>query len=118
MADQCKNSTFTMRSFHCAMNGTTVDWVNRNLDAAETLNEWTSPLYGSLMDNAGANDTETLASFLEVMTMVGMAGRISSLVAAWGDPTIGCLKEMAAIPWPVFTLLVLTTITIAVMLIY
>lgn len=100
------------------MNAIAVEWVNRNLDAAETLVEWTLPLYGSLTDSAGANNTEALASLLEVMTMVGTAGRISSLVAAWGDPTIGCLKEMAAIPWPVFTLLVLTTITIAMMLIY
>jgi hypothetical protein len=118
MVDQCKNSTLTMKSYHCTMNATAAQWVIRNMEAGQTLNQWTQPLYGNLMDNAGANVTEILASILEIMTMVGTAGRISSLVPPWGDPTIGCLKEMAAIPWPVFTLLVITTITLAAMLVY
>jgi hypothetical protein len=97
MVDQCKNSTFHHEELplHDKCYGCGLGHPEPR--RCQTLSEWTVPLYGNLMDSAGASVAKTLASILEVMPMVGTAGRIKSLVIPWGDLTIGCLKEIAVI---------------------
>jgi len=67
-------------------------------------------IYGALMDDPSAPANETLSSLLGVLTMVSHGGRVQTEDRAWGDPSIGCLADMAAIPALVSTLLLLATI--------
>jgi hypothetical protein len=63
-----------------------------------------------LIGNPSIPENETIASMLEVLTMIGYGGRTPTNSRPWGDQTIGCLRDVAAIPWEVFTLLLLAAL--------
>ena len=117
MNDQCvRNQTLTLKSYHCSLDAPSLQWIINNTGALQTLQQWTMPVYGTLMDNPSAPANETISSLLNVLTMVSHGGRIGTNDRAWNDPTIGCLANRAAIPAEVFTLLFLATIAAAAML--
>jgi len=108
----------TLKSYHCTMNATPVDWVLNVMNSSYEVETWISPIRGMLIDNPSIPANETIASMFEVLTMIGYGGRTPTNSRPWGDPTIGCLRDVAAIPWEVFTLLFLTTLSAGLMFVY
>ena len=119
MIDQCvENRTLTLKSYHCSLDAPSLQWIINNTAALQTIQQWTMPVYGTIMDNPSALANEILSSLLNVLTMVSYGGRIQTNDRAWNNPTIGCLADRAAIPAEVFTLLLLATIAGAAMLVF
>jgi hypothetical protein len=111
MIDQCvENRTLTLKSYQCSLDAPSLQWIINITAAAQTIQQWTMGIYGALMDDPSAPANETLSSLLDVLTMVSHGGRVQTKDRAWGDPSIGCLADMAAMPALVFTLLLLATI--------
>jgi hypothetical protein len=111
MIDQCvENRTLTLKSYQCSLDAPSLQWIINNTAAAQTIQQWLMGIYGALMDGPSAPANETLSSLLDVLTMVSHGGRVQTEDQAWGDLSIGCLADMAAIPAVVFTLLLLATI--------
>jgi hypothetical protein len=108
----------TLKSYHCTMNATPVDWVLNIMNSSYEVETWISPIRGMLIDNPSIPANETIASMLEVLTMIGYGGRTPTNSRPWGDQTIGCLRDIATIPWEVFTLLLLTTLSVGFMFVY
>jgi hypothetical protein len=117
MVDQCvENKTLTLQAYHCSLDAPAIQWVVNNTASVQTIQQWVSGMYGALMDNPLKPTNETLASLLDVLTMVSHGGRVGADDPAWGNQTIGCLADMAAIPPEVFCLLFLVTFAGASML--
>jgi hypothetical protein len=55
-------------------------------------------MYGTLMDFPNSPANEIPASLLDVMMMVSHGGRVETAEIPGGDPSIGCLSDIAAIP--------------------
>ena len=111
----------TMRSYHCTMNASSVEWMLSQIRTKSTFDMWAPGLYelvGGVNGPRPSNITSILESILEDMVIVGYGDEVTTTSAPEGDLTQGCLLPRAEIPWPLFTLLVLATIGVFLMIIY
>ena len=110
-----------MRSYHCAMNAPSADWILIQMDAVSTLEnryDVTSGLLGEHGPADPGNSTDKLESTLESLAMVGWGGSVDFDSPPIGDPTQGCMITHAEIPWPLFLFLVLATVGTFLMIVY
>ena len=118
---QGSNKSHNMRSYHCTMNASSVDWILSLMGSESTLTEWYLKLGSMMGGNNGpraANITAALTSTLEAMVMIGWGDQVNITTVLKGDPTQGCVISYAEIPWPLFTILILATICALLMIIY
>ena len=112
-----------MKSFHCTMNGSGVEWVLLNLNSTQTLNKWTLPLQGNMYDGSGTGANNDTGLILEeyLNTMVMVAGGDNYLLSTpnatgnGGGDTQGCLVQRTSIPVEIIILFVLVTIFVLAM---
>jgi hypothetical protein len=112
-----------MKSFHCTMNGTGVEWVLFNLNSTQTLYTWTLPLQANMYDGTGTpanNHTGlTLEEYLNTMVMVAGGNNYlhstPNATANDGGNTQGCLVQRTSIPVEIVILVVLVTIFVLAM---
>jgi hypothetical protein len=113
-----------MKSFHCSMNGSGVEWVLPNLNSSLALREWRPLLPPIVYDGTGTgakNNTGLLVEeFLNSLVMV--AGGNNYLLSTppttgnGGGDTQGCLSQLTFIPVEIIILFVLVTIFVLAML--
>jgi hypothetical protein len=85
MKDICEGEKpLTLNSYHCTMNASAVDWVINNINSSAVLESWILPIRGFLVDYPSIPVNETIASMLEVLTMVGYGGRTPTSIKSWG----------------------------------
>ena len=107
-----------VRSYHCTMNGPSVEWVLRLIDASMTLRQWSAVVYGYINYDGLDEIPSQLESNLEAMVMLGYGGGVDSNATAIGDQTQGCVIAYAEIPWPLCVFLLLATLATMLMLAY
>jgi len=113
-----------MKSFHCTMNGSAVEWVLLNLNSSATLRNWCGSLPANVYDGTGTgakNDTGLLLEeFLNSIVMVaGGNNYLLSTPSATGNGggnTQGCLAQRTSIPVEIIILFALVTIFVLGML--
>jgi len=107
-----------VRSYHCTMNASSVEWVLRQIDAYSTMAKWFDVSSGYLGNNGLDAVPNQLESNLEAIIMLGYGGGVTANATAIGDQTQGCVVTYAEIPWPLFMFLLLTTFGTLLMLAY
>ena len=106
----------TMRTFHCSMNASAVDWVLYVMQASTSLNTWCPQLKGKMYANSlgvppVADPGAVIASTLDAMVMIAGAYQSSPTgsIPPVPDPTQGCLAPRAQIPGPVILVFLIIT---------
>jgi hypothetical protein len=107
-----------IRNFHCSLNASSIEWIINQMDGQSSLLQWVFALRGSIETGNTTSIGSKIVTMLETMTQIGWGGKISVNDTSQADPTIGCLAPRAAIPIPVFLLLVAVTIGLLCMLSY
>jgi len=107
-----------LRSYHCTMNGPSVEWVLRQMDAYSTLHKWAEMSSGYLGINGLDAVPSQLESNLEAIVMLGYGGSVDANATAIGDQTQGCVITYAEIPLPLLMVLLLATVGTLLMFAY
>jgi hypothetical protein len=108
------NQPHLIRTFLCSMKAPSVEWILTKLYAVRTLSLYKGMTAGKIYEQNNWNQPTEVASILESILesiiMIGWGGDVSETDPPIGDPTQGCIMTLAAVPWPVGTLLFLATL--------
>ena len=114
-----------MKSFHCALNGTGVEWILPMINTTGTLLLWCDNLQGNIYDGSGTgarNDSGLiLEQYLNSMVMViGGNGYLISTPGTTGDGggnTQGCLVTRTSLPLEIIILFAIISIFVVVVIV-
>jgi hypothetical protein len=107
-----------MKSFQCAMNGTGVEWVLRNINSTDILLTFVPDLQGNIYNGQGtaaSNDSRLIVEqYLNTLVMVaGGNGYVINSPAITGDGagnTQGCLVPRTSLPFEVIFLFAIVSV--------
>lgn len=112
-----------MRTYHCQMNATSLNWLLAKTLPQFTLNYWCAELKGELYSDADSHATlatdpgAVIESVLNAVIMAG-GGTGNLTDAPILDPTQGCLAPRTQVSWLVILLFVLVTAATVLMTLY
>jgi hypothetical protein len=113
----------TISSFFCTMDAAEeIGWILQQLQPNSTLNQWNLMLHAQTGQCNETGVSEAIVSLLNLITMVGSEGWISSskepLTTGTLDTTQGCLMPRAEIPAPVLFVLAVVTFGVVGFFVY
>jgi len=115
-----------MKSFHCTMNASAVNWALEGINSTSTLETWCLGLQANVYDGTGTGAKNNSGWFLEqyLNSMVMVAAGNNYLLATppttgnGGGDTQGCLVTKTSVPLEITLLFVVVTVGLFVLAIY